>query len=145
MPVNFAVNTLTANKYVFLTLGGGLTLQKNDSVTLKELGDKVTLSNTHSFTFVDADVHVVNNTIAEAAHGMANGQPIELQTTGVLPAGLALKTIYYVVEQAAGTFKLSLTVGGAAINITAAAGGGTHTALKLAAKLKHSNFEIVRA
>lgn len=80
-----------------------------------------------SGTFVDGDVNAGTDTITDAAHGLTNGTQIKLTTTGVLPAGLALSTIYYIVSATADTFKVALTFGGAAVDITAAAGGGTHT------------------
>lgn len=79
-------------------------------------------------TFVDADVSVSADTITIASHGFVNNDTIRLTTTGTLPAGLATGTTYYVVNATSNTFQLSATAGGAAVNITAAAGGGTHTA-----------------
>jgi len=61
------------------------------------------------------------------AHGLVNGDPVQLSTTGALPAGLTAFVTYYVVNKAADTFQLSATVGGAAIN-TSDAGSGVHTA-----------------
>lgn len=148
------VNELTASDWVFLTLGAGLTLQKNDKVIFKkDLADrslvdargKLSLTDSYTFEFEDGDVNTTNNTIGETAHGMLNGQLVKLRTTGTLPTPLGVDTIYYVVEKADDTFKLSLTSGGAAIDITSAAGGGTHTVVKLVERLQYSNFEIVRA
>lgn len=67
-----------------------------------------------------------SDTIDIVSHGYSNGQIFILSSTGTLPAGLAADTIYYVVNAATNTFKLSLTAGGAAIDITDA-GTGTHT------------------
>jgi len=53
--------------------------------------------------------------------------PVSFTTTGALPTGLTVDTIYYVVAGlAAGTCSVSATPGGAAIN-TSSAGSGTHT------------------
>jgi hypothetical protein len=154
MGLNVEVLELTANEYVFLTLAAGQTLQAGDKVimqrdmaerTLKELGSRVTLSSEFKLEFEDGDVTPAADTIGEVAHGMENGQAVELSTTGALPAPLQPYRVYYVVEKADDTFKLSETVGGAAVDITAAAGGGTHTLRKLNPKLKHATFEIVRA
>lgn len=149
------VQELTANEWVFLTLGAGYTLQKNDKVIFKkdlaertvlELKSKVTVSDTFTFTFVDGDVTTdPTNTIGEVAHGMLNGDQVKLSTTGVLPTGLQAGIQYYIVQKTNDTFKLSLTEGGSPVAITAAAGGGTHTVAKLRQKLQYSNFEIVRA
>jgi hypothetical protein len=84
-----------------------------------------------SFTFVDADVSVGNNTITETAHGFQTGDKLQLTTSGVLPAGLALVTDYYAIRVDANTIKLAISAYNAEwnnpVDITAAAGGGTHT------------------
>jgi len=88
---------------------------------------------TDNFTFVDADISVANDTITEVAHGRANGDKFQLTTTATLPAGLDLVTDFFVSQSAANTFKLSTTAAKAiaavedVVDITAAAGGGTHT------------------
>jgi len=85
-----------------------------------------------SFTFVDADVNVGANTVTEAAHGLNSGDgPLYLTTTGVLPGGLSANTNYYAIRVDANTIKFATTranaIAGTAIDITSAAGGGTHT------------------
>ena len=149
---NKLVKELTASEWVFLTLGAGLTLQANEKVIfksdladrmIKELPNKMSVSDTFSFTFVDGDVTPASDTIDEVAHGMENDDPVRLSTAGVLPAGLELLIDYFVVEKTDDAFKLSLTIGGAAVDITAAAGGGNHTVSKMRAKLAFSNFELV--
>ena len=86
---------------------------------------------TVTFGFVDGDVTVGTDTIAETAHGMVTGDVIQLTTSGVLPAGLALATNYYVIRIDNDSFKLAASAKnaeeGIAVDITAAAGGGTHT------------------
>ena len=64
--------------------------------------------------------------VSYASHPFVNGQPIQLTTTGALPTGLSVSTTYYVVSQAAGTFQLALTVGGASITTTGTQ-SGVHT------------------
>ena len=67
------------------------------------------------------------DTFTLAAHGLANGTPVQVRNSGgALPAGLSIDTEYYIINTAANTFQLSATVGGAAINITDN-GSGTHT------------------
>jgi len=58
------------------------------------------------------------------------GTKVEVRSTGTLPAPLTAGAVYYVLNPATAdeTIQLSLTVGGAAINITSA-GSGTHTML----------------
>jgi hypothetical protein len=64
--------------------------------------------------------------ITYTAHGMLNNNPVYLTTSGGLPTGLSINTIYYVNNKAANTFELSATPGAASIN-TSSAGSGTHT------------------
>ena len=79
-------------------------------------------------TFVDANVNTGTERITITAHRYVDEQgPFRLTTTGTLPAGLSLATDYYIRYVDANTIELSLTAGGAAVNITGAAGGGTHT------------------
>jgi len=84
-----------------------------------------------AFDFVDGDVTVGTDTINETAHGLLDGDVIQLTSTGTLPAGLALATDYYVIRVDADNFKLAASAKdseeGVAVDITAAAGGGTHT------------------
>lgn len=79
--------------------------------------------------FVDGDVNTGTDEITVTAHPFLSNDRVQLTTTGTLPTGLSLATDYFVIVQDANTIQLSLTSGpGAAVDITAAAGGGTHTA-----------------
>lgn len=84
-----------------------------------------------SFDFVDGDVTVGTDQINEAAHGFNTGDLVQLTSSGTLPAGLALATDYYVIRVDANNIKLAASAkdaeDGNAVDITAAAGGGTHT------------------
>jgi len=93
---------------------------------------------TPSFTFVDADVDTAADTIAEGAWEGDSATKINayarvrLTTSGVLPAGLALAVDYWTVPTSdAGKFKLASSyanaLAGVVVDITGAAGGGTHT------------------
>lgn len=65
--------------------------------------------------------------ITAAAHGLQEGDLIHLTTSGAdLPDGLSIATDYYLIDVAAGTFKLSTIRGGSAVAI-GDAGTGTHT------------------
>lgn len=76
-----------------------------------------------TFTFTAA----ANSSILTAtAHGWDNDQTVKVSTTTTLPAGLTAATDYYIVQQTANTFKLSLTKNGTPI-ITTSTGTGTHT------------------
>jgi hypothetical protein len=81
-------------------------------------------------TFVDGDVTTATDLIAIAAHGFTTGLKVAATTDGVLPAGLSA-TDYYVIVVSSGTIKLASSLAnalaGTAVDITAAAGGGTHT------------------
>jgi len=83
-------------------------------------------------TFTDASVNTATEAITINGHGFTNNQEVYLTTTGVLPAGL-VSGLLYVIYVDPNTIKLSLTSGGGAINITAAAGGGTHSVNALTA------------
>ena len=60
-------------------------------------------------------------------HSFVDGESVIFTTTGTLPTGLALGTVYFVRDVAVGTFKVSSTVGGSAITYTDS-GAGTHAA-----------------
>lgn len=78
---------------------------------------------TSTVTITNADPAVVS----WATHGLPDGTPVYLTTTGVLPAGLSVGTRYYIVNGATGTFQLAETMNGPALPTTSA-GSGTHTA-----------------
>lgn len=75
-----------------------------------------------SFT-VDTGTDLITCT----AHGYGGGTRLNVRSTTTLPAPLTAATNYYVIESGftANTFKVALTMGGAAIDITSA-GSGTH-------------------
>jgi hypothetical protein len=74
-----------------------------------------------SFTAAVTDIC----TYTRGAHGLVNGDTIALVSSGVLPAGLDTTTIYFIINATATTFKVSLTSGGSAVDITDT-GTGTH-------------------
>lgn len=81
--------------------------------------------------FVDGDVDVADDEITLTAHGYYTGLVGQLTTTGTLPAGLALTTDYYIIVIDEDTVSLASSledaIAGTAVDITAAAGTGTHT------------------
>lgn len=91
-------------------------------------------------TFVPADVNTGTNTITMTGHVFVDGQGVVLTSTGTLPAGLASNTQYYIVNAAANTFQLSLTINGTPIDITTQ-GTGTHTIMIELAEA--GKFELV--
>lgn len=60
-------------------------------------------------------------------HGLPNGTPIVLTTTGALPTGLTSGVRYYMVNRTVDTFQLSATLAGTPIPTTGTQ-SGTHTA-----------------
>ncbi len=83
-------------------------------------------------TFVDGDVSVADDEITETAHGFETGEgPVFLTTTGTLPTGLSTGTKYWIIRVDANTLKFATSranaLAGTDVDITAAAGGGTHT------------------
>lgn len=130
---------LLANQAAAQVLENGTTIALSESSDALELPKEtvasfttvITAANPAAFTFVDADVHVANNTIAETAHGLTTGVKIALTNSGgALPAGTSA-TDYYVIVVSSSLIKLATSqanaLAGTAVDITAAAGGGTHT------------------
>ena len=64
--------------------------------------------------------------ITSASHGLLDGTIVHVASTTTLPTGLSANTIYYVTSATSSTFKLSLTSGGSAIDLTTT-GSGTHS------------------
>ena len=81
-------------------------------------------------TFVDNDVTTETDSITLTAHGFFSGLKVAATTSGVLPGGLSA-TDYFVIVVDANTVKLATSLdnaaAGTAVEITSAAGGGTHT------------------
>lgn len=65
--------------------------------------------------------------LTATAHGWTDGTMLAVSSSGTLPAGLTVGVLYYVVQAATNTVKLSLTKGGAPITTTSE-GTGTHAA-----------------
>jgi hypothetical protein len=106
-------------------------LENNDELQLVfEMNPTAGSFSSYTKTFLDAGVNTGTETITIASHGFTTGDMVMLSNSGgTLPTGLAAATTYYVVGATTNTLQLSATYGGSAINITAAAGGGTHTIL----------------
>ena len=79
------------------------------------------LIETSTVTFTHA-----TNKVNLTGHSFVNGDIVQFTTTDTLPAELSASTSYYVVNKATNDFEVSLTSGGAAIDITDA-GTGTHS------------------
>jgi hypothetical protein len=75
-------------------------------------------------TFTGASVSAASPAVAiVTGHTYVNDSRI-IFTSGTLPTGLSLNTVYYVRGAATNTFNLSLTAGGANINTTGTSGSG---------------------
>ena len=139
-------NTVISHNLGCAALWGnfGLSLPQTYAITfsgaanLKGIG--VALSVTNSNTTIDRSVFTslqeINATctmtiaspcvVTLAGHGYLGGERIMLATTGALPTGLSINTVYFIKYINANTFNLSLTSGGANIN-TSGSQSGTHT------------------
>lgn len=75
--------------------------------------------------FFSVDTTLTNDQLLSVAHGMSDGDRVIVYNVFAesLPTGLTEGTVYFVVSSAANTFKVSLTSGGAAVDITAVGGG----------------------
>jgi autotransporter-associated beta strand protein len=95
-------------------------------------------------TFVDGDVAVATDRITATSNGLETGDRLYLTTTGTLPTGLSASTEYFAISVDANTFELATTlanaIAGTQIDITAAAGGGTHTFLSSGMEVKASSL-----
>ena len=89
---------------------------KNSGFYFKKYFNSITAT----FTAATTDICTAN------AHGYSDGETVSLTTTDTLPAGLTVGVVYYIRDSATNTFKLALTNGGTAVDITDT-GTGTHT------------------
>jgi len=91
-------------------------------VTVDETKAYIVYLNGHSQSFAANDI---TDVITAVAHGLLNGQTLRFKGLS-LPTGLEQTTIHYVRDKTDDTFKVSLTGGGAAVNIQST-GSGTMT------------------
>jgi hypothetical protein len=75
--------------------------------------------------FATTDTTLTNDQFFSAAHGLADGDRVILFNVfaEAIPTGVTEGTLYYVVSSATNSFKVSTTLGGTAVDITALAGG----------------------
>jgi hypothetical protein len=75
--------------------------------------------------FFSVDTTLTNDQVFSVAHGLADGDRVMLFNVfaETLPTGVSEGTVYFVVNSATNTFKVSTTSGGAAVDITAVGGG----------------------
>lgn len=113
--------TYSTTQTMVLEFGVGYIRFHTQGATLLA-GSPAAYSTTKTITAVDT----ATETVTSNAHGYANGDPIQIASTGTIPAGLLALTTYYVVGATTNTYQFALTTGGAAINITSV-GSGTIT------------------
>lgn len=111
-------------------------LGDNNSYMLVDQSGSPITSTTVTITIASPGV------VSWTGHGLAADTAIILNTTGALPTGLTVGTIYYVRNPAANSFELSATVGGASINTTGSQ-SGTHSAQLAASWVWATNVSAV--
>ncbi len=74
---------------------------------------------------VTINIATATFTVSSSA-GITTGTPVKFTTGGVLPTGLTANTKYYARDVTATTFRVSATIGGAAITLSGTQ-SGTHT------------------
>ena len=79
-----------------------------------------------SRTFIAGDVDTINDEIDITGHPYTVDQIVDFSTTDTLPAPLQLNTDYYIVNPLTNSFQVSLSKGGAPVDLTDG-GIGTHT------------------
>lgn len=109
-------------------------LSGTEGIWVNELVDGVWIYKDHGsgdYTFEcgadfdgSADVSVADDTIEISGHGLSVDDEMYFSADGgSLPTGLVDGTTYYVVSPDTDTFKVSTSIGGAAVNITGAGSG----------------------
>lgn len=134
--INDSSNT---NADIFDVLAGTI-IAADDTASLKArfltfLGQTVRVNGTDAprvyngrgFVTTATFTAATNDVITSAGHNLSDGDTIWVSNSGgALPAGLTASTTYFVRDRTTDTFKVSLTLGGAAVDITDT-GSGTHT------------------
>lgn len=109
-----------AGAYGFLTLWNALSGNTNNYRGHVPMGGASAIKG-----FGTIDPTLTNDAIFSPGHGLANTDRVMLFNTfgEALATGLTEGTVYFVVGSAANSFQVSLTSGGAAVDITALGGG----------------------
>lgn len=110
--------------YVYTTKHfiGGVSGKEFNSYLVKQGALKGSVQEDTSVTFtVDTSTDILTTQV----RSFSDGDTVYVTTSDTLPSPLDWITTYYVVSSTGTSFKLSLTFGGAAINITTA-GTGVH-------------------
>jgi hypothetical protein len=108
--------------------------------TMSGMGWELVDGNFSPITVAYTAVTIADETFTTTSGSVpANATPVQITSTGTIPGGLAINTLYYVVNRTDTTFKLSTIYNGSAINITTQ-GTGNHT-IKEAFRIYKSNGE----
>lgn len=109
-------NTVKAGSIVEFAAVGTLLSLYVDGVFIRSITDTVGWSG-QSQLGTGLALAAAGDTVTKTAHGLSNGQCVKLSANTA--TGVADGTLYYVVGVTTNTFQLSLTPGGAAVDITA--------------------------
>lgn len=71
-------------------------------------------------------INTSTDTITITGHGLSDGQNAYVATTNQVPGGLSPQIFYYIISATTNTFKLSLSSGGAAVDITSVGAGNNY-------------------
>ncbi len=123
-----------------VVLGGNRTLALSNAVSGKPIlldlvqdgtGSRLVTWFGKGTTFTDANVNTTSDVITVAREIPTTTPIIFTNSGGAVPTGLTAGTVYYAINASTTTIKVATTVAnaqaGTAVDITAAAGGGTHT------------------
>lgn len=88
------------------------------------------------FTFNSVTVNAGTDLFTSASHGLVAGDTVIFETDGTIPTGLTADATYYVIAGGLTTddFKVSTTLGGAAVDVTNAQTSSNHCFLKTSAQ-----------
>jgi hypothetical protein len=145
---------IAAGKTMAITgnIGADTLISKSSSGTTAD-SVNVTMANTSSLavgmevygtgldTAISCTVQTDVNTITKAAHGLQNGMIVSFATI-VTSTGFTVYRPYFVVNKTDNTFQISLTDGGAAIDLTGSNGSGTYLTQPTIASID-ANVKIV--
>lgn len=93
------------------------------TLTVNNMADGQTINVKVGNASANYTTQVSANTVTRTLHGLANGTRVKFLTLANT-TGIAVETVYYVINTASNTFQLSITSGGSAIDLTGTDGNG---------------------
>jgi hypothetical protein len=139
-----APSPLAANTVYYVSKVNNYTYKLSTSPTLSPFVDFTTPGATTSSSFGKVVVNTATDTITIASHGFLTGQPVKYQVNG----GTAITPLqdgatYYIQSVIDNNnFKLTNSLGGAAIDITAAGTGTAHSFIYVVVNLTESSLYV---